>query len=139
MDAKTRMEFKKMFEEERNQILNHRVSDESLHLNPDDRADEADLCRSEIDQNLQFRLRSRTDLYLKKIDAALGRIADGSFGECLGCGVTIDQERLKARPTTTLCIDCKEEQEKKENWHFSSGKRVQATAPWVPKLATESA
>ena len=49
-----------------------------------------------------------------KIDEAIGRIEDGSYGKCEECGGDIGIERLKARPVTTLCIDCKSLQETQE-------------------------
>jgi DnaK suppressor protein len=54
---------------------------------------------------------------LRKIDEALARISSGNFGECEGCGDEIAIKRLEARPTTTFCISCKEQQENREA-HF---------------------
>jgi len=51
---------------------------------------------------------------LKKIDDALSRIDNKTFGVCEECGEEIGVNRLKVRPVATLCIACKEEQEKKE-------------------------
>ena len=45
------------------------------------------------------------------IDAALGRLADGEFGTCIGCGESIPVERLRAQPTATSCIPCARESE----------------------------
>ncbi len=44
--------------------------------------------------------------HLQKIDAALGRIKEGDFGDCLGCGEPVNPKRLAADPTVTLCISC---------------------------------
>ena len=52
---------------------------------------------------------------MKKIDSALERIEDGSFGECEDCGEDISMKRLLARPTAQFCISCKEEQERGED------------------------
>jgi len=49
-----------------------------------------------------------------KIQEALQRIEDGTFGICEQCGCEISEGRLEARPVTTFCIECKEEQENKE-------------------------
>lgn len=49
--------------------------------------------------------------YLYNIEEALGRIEDGSYGRCLGCGKSIAVERLKRLPYTRLCIECKEKEE----------------------------
>ena len=58
--------------------------------------------------------RAQTRLILQKIDRALTRIEEGTFGICERCEEEISPKRLEARPVTTLCIRCKEEQEKKE-------------------------
>jgi DnaK suppressor protein len=68
----------------------------------------------ESDRNLVLRIRDRERKLLTKIDEALDRIGDGSFGLCEECGETIGVERLKARPVTTLCIECKAAQEERE-------------------------
>jgi DnaK suppressor protein len=57
---------------------------------------------------------SREGLYLRKIESALSRIQNGSFGQCDDCGEEIEIKRLEARPTTTSCIACKEQEEKRE-------------------------
>jgi DnaK suppressor protein len=61
-----------------------------------------------------LRLKEREQKLLKKIDEALDRIAQGTFGVCESCGGEIGFKRLKARPVTTLCIDCKTRQEEDE-------------------------
>jgi DnaK suppressor protein len=53
-------------------------------------------------------------MLLDKIQKALLRLDDGTFGVCEECGEKISQKRLEARPETTLCIRCKEEQERIE-------------------------
>ncbi len=68
----------------------------------------------ESDRNLLLRIRDRERKLLSKIDEALGRIDDGSFGLCEECGEPIGLERLRARPVTTLCIECKADQEERE-------------------------
>ncbi|HZR83861.1 MAG TPA: RNA polymerase-binding protein DksA [Candidatus Binatia bacterium] len=68
----------------------------------------------ESERNLVLRIRDRERKLLSKIDEALGRIDDGSFGLCEECGEPIGIERLKARPVTTLCIECKADQEERE-------------------------
>ena len=61
-----------------------------------------------------LRIRDRERKLISKIDKALDRIEDGTFGICEECGEEITEGRLKARPVTTFCIGCKEEQEKLE-------------------------
>jgi DnaK suppressor protein len=61
-----------------------------------------------------LRLRDRDRKLVKKIREALSRIEDGTFGICEMCGEEIAIARLKARPVTTLCIECKSRQEEEE-------------------------
>lgn len=76
--------------------------------------DMSDQATAETDRNFMLRLRSREQKLLKKIDDALERISNRTFGICDGCGMEIDIRRLVARPVTTLCIDCKTQQEEEE-------------------------
>ncbi len=77
-------------------------------------ADPADRAALESDRNFLLRLRDRDRKLLSKIDEAFARIEDGTYGRCEECGGQIGIERLKARPVTTLCIDCKSSQEARE-------------------------
>ena len=107
--------FKKVFEAERAQILyNDRILRDDFNVNDDDKYDEVDQATTDTEQAMRMRLRNREILYLKKIDQALKRIEDGVFGECDSCGEDIEVRRLEARPTATLCIACKEEEERME-------------------------
>jgi DnaK suppressor protein len=76
--------------------------------------DLGDRASVESDQTFSLRLLERGQNLTKKIEEALGRIQDGTFGICEVCGGEIAFRRLKARPVTTLCIDCKTEQENEE-------------------------
>jgi DnaK suppressor protein len=73
-----------------------------------------DLASSEYLQSFQFRLRGREKIFLKKIDYALAKIEEGTFGMCESCDEPISIKRLEACPETTLCIRCKEDQERTE-------------------------
>jgi len=108
--------FKKTLEESRESILANarKTMEEESNFDTDDLPDEIDQASSEYAQSMVFRLRDREKFLLKKIDKALQRIEDGSFGICERCEEPIAQKRLEARPVTTLCIRCKEEQERKE-------------------------
>ncbi len=77
-------------------------------------ADPADRATAESDRSFTLRLRDRERKLIKKINAALQRIDDSTFGECESCGEDIGIKRLQARPVTTLCIKCKSQQEKEE-------------------------
>ncbi|MCX8070040.1 MAG: TraR/DksA C4-type zinc finger protein [Thermodesulfovibrionales bacterium] len=68
----------------------------------------------EIDMNFTLRLKGRERQLLKKIDVALDKIEQGTYGKCEGCGKDIDLKRLQARPVTNMCIECKTEQEEEE-------------------------
>jgi DnaK suppressor protein len=76
--------------------------------------DPTDQAAAELDNNFVLRLRGREQKLLKKIDEAIARIDDGSYGVCESCGGQIAMKRLEARPVTTLCIECKTEQEENE-------------------------
>ncbi len=113
------MKFRALFEEQKSNIVfNRGLIDQDLSVNIDDLADEADVTSSELEASMRMRLKNRETLYLKKIDEALKRIVEGSFGECEACSEEIETRRLEARPTTTFCLACKEEQERRESLHI---------------------
>ena len=87
---------------------------EDMKLDANDLPDEMDLASSEYLQSFEFRLRGREKFFLSKIDKALAKIEDGTFGVCETCEEEISMKRLEARPETTLCIRCKEDQERRE-------------------------
>jgi DnaK suppressor protein len=106
------VKFKRIFTEQRDQILmNVAVIDENLMVRPEDK-DEVDQANADIEQSMRMQLKSRESFTLKKINDSLRRIEDGSYGRCDSCDEYIELRRLQARPTTTLCISCKEEEEK---------------------------
>lgn len=77
-------------------------------------ADMGDQATAVADQNFMLRLREREQHLLRKIDEAIDRIRTNLFGVCEECGGEIGYKRLKARPVTTLCINCKTKQEEDE-------------------------
>lgn len=80
----------------------HHMQDEATNFpDPNDRATQ------ESEFSLELRTRDRERKLIKKIDEALGRIETHEYGYCEACGVEIGIRRLEARPTATLCIDCK--------------------------------
>ncbi len=108
--------YKKILEDSKRSLLESAkktLMDESS-FDTDDLPDEIDQASSEYAQSMVFRLRDREKFLLQKIEKALIRIEDGTFGVCERCEEDISPKRLEARPVTTLCIRCKEEQEKKE-------------------------
>jgi DnaK suppressor protein len=78
-------------------------------------ADPADRATAESDRSFTLRIRDRERRLIRKIQAALQRIDDGSYGICEDCGEEIGVPRLKARPVTKLCINCKSKQEEDEH------------------------
>jgi DnaK suppressor protein len=76
--------------------------------------DPNDRATLEEGRNWSLRLGDRDRRLIGKVEAALARLRDGSFGKCLSCGKAIDPARLRARPVTDLCIACKTESERSE-------------------------
>jgi DnaK suppressor protein len=76
--------------------------------------DPIDQASMESDRDFIFRIKERESRLIAKINEALQRIEDGTYGICEKCGKPISIERLKARPVTTLCIRCKKKQESAE-------------------------
>lgn len=73
--------------------------------------DPTDRASLEADRNFMLRIRDRESKLIKKIKNALERIENNTFGICETCGEDISIKRLKARPVTTQCIDCKTKEE----------------------------
>jgi DnaK suppressor protein len=116
LNKKDLKRFKTMLEESKRQLLasaKKTLSEESS-FDTNELPDEIDQASSEYQQSMIFRLRDREKFLLAKIDKALSRIESGSFGICERCEEEISPKRLEARPVTTLCIRCKEEQEQAE-------------------------
>ncbi|MDR2165126.1 MAG: RNA polymerase-binding protein DksA [Zoogloeaceae bacterium] len=87
----------------------HTMQDEAtVFADPNDRASQ------ETDIAIELRNRDRERKLIKKIEETLARIDAGDYGYCEKCGVEIGIQRLEARPTATLCIDCKTLEELKE-------------------------
>jgi len=76
--------------------------------------DPTDRASLESDRNFTLRIRDRERKLIAKIKNALDRLDNGTFGICEECGENISDKRLKARPVTTLCINCKKKQENQE-------------------------
>lgn len=80
----------------------HTMQDEvTMFADPNDRASQ------ESDMALELRSRDRERKLIKKIDETLAKIDANEYGYCDSCGIEIGLRRLEARPTATLCIDCK--------------------------------
>ncbi len=92
-----------------NDTVSREVTNRPEHL-----VDYADIATLESDRTFHLRIRDRERKLLKKIDQALERITEGTFGLCERCGEEIGIERLNARPMTTYCINCKTRLEEEE-------------------------
>lgn len=79
-------------------------------------SDEHEAASHDLSTNMSIQLHERDRLLLFQIERALGKIEDGTYGQCESCGEMISAGRLKASPFTTLCIACKEEQEDPRNY-----------------------
>jgi len=88
--------------------------DADLRSERENLLDSGDVASQEVTQSFKIRLREREEKLLKKIDLALARVDEGTFGICDDCGESIEVKRLMARPVTTLCIACKSLQEEEE-------------------------
>lgn len=126
--------FKKMFEQQKANVLyNNRVLRDDFEVNTDDRMDDVDQASADAEQALRMRLRNRELLLLKKVDEALRRIDEGSFGTCSSCENDIEIKRLEARPTATLCIACKEDEERREIL-TADGRRHKSLGQALPRM-----
>ena len=108
MNSRQLAHFRKMLEEMKTGLSQdidrtvHTMQDEAtIFADPNDRASQ------ESDMSLELRNRDRERKLIKKIDETIARIDAKDYGYCDSCGVEIGLKRLEARPTATLCIDCK--------------------------------
>ena len=115
MNAGQRAHFRKILEAVKAELSQdivrtvHTMQDEAtLFADPNDRATQ------ESDMALELRNRDRERKLIKKIDETIAKIDSGEYGYCENCGVEIGLKRLEARPTATLCIDCKTLDEQRE-------------------------
>jgi len=102
------LNWKEELAEEARQTMTHLQEDASNYADPNDRASQ------EEEFSLELRTRDRERKLTKKINDTLELIDNGDYGYCESCGIEIGIQRLEARPTATLCIDCKTLDEIKE-------------------------
>mgnify|MGYP001422793897 FL=1 len=102
------LSWKKELMEEVDRTVHHMKEDASNYADPSDRATQ------EEEFSLELRTRDRERKLIKKIDKTLDKIEEDDYGFCDSCGIEIGVRRLEARPTATLCIDCKTLAEIKE-------------------------
>ena len=107
--------FKKLLNQKINELLSEAGKTVSEMTNgKENYPDPNDRASLESDRNFELRIRDRERKLIMKMQEAIKRIDDGTFGICEVCGGPISEKRLMARPVTTLCIDCKTKQEKME-------------------------
>lgn len=115
MDAEKREQYRQLLMDEMKSLLSE--ADKTVHEMADDAShfpDPTDRATQESDRTFELRIRDRERKLVNKIKEALERLETDEFGICEECGEPISEARLKARPVTTLCIDCKMEAEEKE-------------------------
>ncbi len=100
--------WKRQLQEEVERTVSHMRDDANNYADPSDRATQ------EEEFALELRTRDRERKLIRKIDETLARIRKDDYGFCDQCGVEIGLRRLEARPTATLCIDCKTLEEIRE-------------------------
>ena len=115
MNAKQLAHFRKLLEDWKAELSHdidrtvHTMQDEAtIYADPNDRASQ------ESDIALELRNRDRERKLIKKIDETIAKIDANEYGYCDSCGIEIGLKRLEARPTATLCIDCKTLDEQRE-------------------------
>ena len=112
MKKKDKEFFKEYLTERLEDLLNqagHTVS--GMTETKENFPDPTDRAALEADRNFMLRIRDREAKLIKKIKSALERIENDIYGICDSCGEDITLKRLKARPVTTQCIDCKSKEE----------------------------
>jgi DnaK suppressor protein len=115
MNAKQLEHFRKMLEAWKAELSQD--IDITLHSMQDEQtvfADPNDRATQESDMALELRNRDRERKLIRKINETIAKINSGDYGYCESCGVEIGLERMQARPTATLCIDCKTLEEIRE-------------------------
>ncbi len=103
--------WRKELQDAHNKVLHDMQEDPGNYADPNDQA------TMEAERDFEIRIKGRERFLIRKIDQALTRIREGEYGICDSCGTDISYKRLKARPVTTLCIECKIEQEQGERTH----------------------
>jgi DnaK suppressor protein len=118
MNERQKLYFRKKLEAWKQEIVREgRETLTTLHDDTNQHADVTDRASSETDRGIELRARDRQRKLVSKINAALERIADGSYGYCEETGEPIGLKRLDARPIATLSVEAQERHEKRERVH----------------------
>mgnify|MGYP001262240355 CR=1 FL=1 len=104
--------FRSFLIDQKSSILNKTAEFKSEQREGSERlTDDAELASADLSLNLSLQQMERQRLTLFQIERALGKISEGTYGQCECCGLEIGVARLKARPFAALCIECMEDQE----------------------------
>jgi DnaK suppressor protein len=138
MNKKLLEKFRKLLLAERDSVLKHLMnlkgsSEQELEQ---ESGDEVDIASNEITANALQKLGTREQKHLSKIETALQKIEEGSYGTCEECGEEISPARLEARPVALFCIDCKTLQETRERQYVDESQREED--PWESSEAEET-
>jgi DnaK suppressor protein len=109
----------KLMEEKNSLVFSDQSDTSNLELAIPEGSDEVEQSITDYTNSHLLRFRNREVFYAKKIDKALKKFDLNEYGLCTDCGDWIRFERLLARPTAELCIQCKEESERDESSSFS--------------------
>jgi DnaK suppressor protein len=109
----------KLLEEKKSLVFSDQVNATNLELSKPEGSDEVEQSITDYTNSHLLRFRNREVFYAKKIDKALKKFDKEEFGLCTDCGEWIRFERLLARPTAEMCIQCKEESERDESGSFT--------------------
>lgn len=119
MNAEKLLHFKNILDKKLEMLLGEAHKTVGTMSKEDDNfPDPADRATLESDRNFELRIRDRERKLISKIEEALERVRNGTYGICIGCEQEISEKRLENRPEATMCIACKtkeEELEKKSN------------------------
>lgn len=126
MDAAHINMFRKLLLDQQMEQIN--LKDESITC--ERLPDPLDAAIDDNEKTLNTHFISRKKLFLSKIENALQKIEDDTYGECEGCGDDIGTKRLLARPTATLCLECKREKEAFERREKERSKGGTLDASW---------
>ena len=124
-------ELRKMLEDRRRELLNEvqgRIRDVRMDGNKDrDVLDQGESSEVDIQEDIEFALIQMKSETLTKIDAALRRLEDTTYGDCFDCGEQISEARLRALPFAVRCKDCEEARETAEQRARSIARRGSST------------
>ena len=107
MDKQKLEYFRNLLLEQRRQAIEDMRADRTIALEGDDGVeDSGEMSELDLNRSTSLTLASHQSQLIEEIDEALGRIADGTYGQCARCGKPLDEERLKAMPTARYDTEC---------------------------------